>query len=170
MADSWDNTPMRAESRIKRNIEATLWLCEEYHATLPQIARIPGVPSLRTFRYWLSKDLYGFRKRYRQARLDHWCTMMQEQGEEDDRAQAYLNGPEAGSRYDSLRERRDRAIVNMLNAAEVGDREYGGKAKDSNFTRVEQAIIDLAGQGYTLEAVERICRRAEMRMGQVSRK
>ena len=69
--DEWEtNTPMRAESRIKRKMDAVLWLCFQGY-TLPQIAKLPDSPCLRTLRAWCANNLLGFGKTYRFYRLQH---------------------------------------------------------------------------------------------------
>jgi hypothetical protein len=61
--DSWEDIPLRAEKRIRRQIrEVTFRLWDGL--TLAQVARLPGAPGLRTMRRWASENLCGFGKEY----------------------------------------------------------------------------------------------------------
>jgi hypothetical protein len=60
---SWESEPMRAEKRIRRQIEAvTLWLWKGL--TLAQVARMPGAPGESTLRRWVSLNLCGLGREY----------------------------------------------------------------------------------------------------------
>jgi hypothetical protein len=67
---TWESHPMRAERRIRRQMDAVLRLCFA-GLTLSQVARIPGGPGLRTMRRWASENLYSFRAQYWQFRREH---------------------------------------------------------------------------------------------------
>jgi hypothetical protein len=54
---------MRAEKRIRKNMSRVLWLCFNGY-TLPDVARLPGYPGLRTMRTWCRENLNGFGRMY----------------------------------------------------------------------------------------------------------
>jgi hypothetical protein len=60
---SWESEPMRAEKRIRRQIDQVLRLCYD-GADLVRISKSAGAPGLRTLRRWVSLDLYGFGRTY----------------------------------------------------------------------------------------------------------
>lgn len=60
---TWEGEPVRAEKRIKRNIEKVLLLCYD-GLDLVRISNMPGAPGLRTMRRWVSENLYGFGRKY----------------------------------------------------------------------------------------------------------
>jgi hypothetical protein len=60
---SWEGYAMRAEKRIRRDMDRVLRLCYE-GADLVRVSRIPGAPGLRTLRRWVSLNLYGFGRQY----------------------------------------------------------------------------------------------------------
>ena len=70
MAESWESEPLRGEKRIRKQMDAVLWLCFQGY-TLPQIAKLPDSPCLRTLRAWCANNLLGFGKTYRFYRLQH---------------------------------------------------------------------------------------------------
>jgi hypothetical protein len=60
---TFEGEPMRAEKRIRRQIDQVLRLCWDGH-DLVRISKIPGAPGLRTLRRWCSLDLWGFGRQY----------------------------------------------------------------------------------------------------------
>ena len=60
---TWESEPLRAEKRIRRQIDQVLRLCWDGF-DLVRVARIPGAPGLRTLRRWVSLNLYGFGRQY----------------------------------------------------------------------------------------------------------
>ncbi|MGA2974705.1 MAG: hypothetical protein ABSF77_05280 [Spirochaetia bacterium] len=146
---SWESYSLRAEKRIRANMDLVLDLCSRYDLSLVDVAKIPGAPGLRTMRRWASENLYDFGKRYKQTRREQWTMRYLDQIKTADREQAALSGPKALALYDRMQE-----LIFLKAFQDALEDE-----EDTRFTPQQRGILNLCLQGWSFNRIADYCDR-----------